>query len=262
MVVDRSGSNRIGERAAQTEAARAAVAKSTCGDGQCGSAHSSTAPRDRSRQPRHRAFRRVAQRAGGHAARSASAALSSSPTGSSTMLPANADALGFHAPLHALITGHEGERDRRLELVEAPRYGIVGKDQTIGLRVLDSADKGEPADRHAEARRPDARQPTTPGSASGSTSPRHIDHAGDNIFELEVATLPGELTALNNKAVVTVERRARQAARAAGLRRAAPRRAHVAQPAEIRRQRRSRPFHHPAPAGQEHRRHADQRTER
>ena len=53
-------------------------------------------------------------------------------------IPADADALGFKAPLHALITGHEGERDRRIELLEAPRFGIVGKDQTIELRVLDT----------------------------------------------------------------------------------------------------------------------------
>ena len=46
-------------------------------------------------------------------------------------IPQSAAALGFNAPLHALITGHEGERQRRIELVEAPRYGIVGKDQVI-----------------------------------------------------------------------------------------------------------------------------------
>jgi hypothetical protein len=45
-------------------------------------------------------------------------------------IPAQVEALGFRAPLHALITGHEGERDRRIELVEAPRFGLVGKDQT------------------------------------------------------------------------------------------------------------------------------------
>jgi hypothetical protein len=42
-------------------------------------------------------------------------------------IPPSAGALGFKAPVHALVTGHEGERDRRIELVEAPRFGIVGK---------------------------------------------------------------------------------------------------------------------------------------
>ena len=49
----------------------------------------------------------------------------------------------------------------------------------------------------------------------------------------------------------------REPARAAGLRRAARRRAHLAQPAEVRRLGRPRPLHHPAPAG-EAGRHADQ----
>ena len=31
-------------------------------------------------------------------------------------IPANAGAVGFQAPLHALITGHKGERDRRIAI--------------------------------------------------------------------------------------------------------------------------------------------------
>ncbi len=54
-------------------------------------------------------------------------------------------------------------------------------------------------------------------------------------------------------------RRARQAARPAGVGRAARRRARLAQPSQVRRQRRSRAFHHPAPA-REAGRHPDQRT--
>ena len=46
-------------------------------------------------------------------------------------IPANAAALGFQAPVHALITGRKGERDRRIAISAAPRFGIVGKPQTI-----------------------------------------------------------------------------------------------------------------------------------
>jgi len=42
-------------------------------------------------------------------------------------VPGEAAALGFAAPLHALITGHKGERDRRVVLVTTPRFGIVGR---------------------------------------------------------------------------------------------------------------------------------------
>ncbi|MFY9763256.1 MAG: hypothetical protein WAK32_22960, partial [Xanthobacteraceae bacterium] len=41
-------------------------------------------------------------------------------------VPSNAATLGFAAPVHALITGHKDERDRRVALIAAPRFGIVG----------------------------------------------------------------------------------------------------------------------------------------
>src|SRR5713226_1393804 len=55
----------------------------------------------------------------------------------------DASVLGFAAPVHALITGREGERDRRVALTATPRFGIVGQKQTIGYRVEDEgAPKG------------------------------------------------------------------------------------------------------------------------
>jgi hypothetical protein len=50
-------------------------------------------------------------------------------------VPADAGALGFAAPVHALITGNKNERDRRVALVAAPRFGIVGQPQTVTYRV-------------------------------------------------------------------------------------------------------------------------------
>jgi hypothetical protein len=119
-------------------------------------------------------------------------------------IPASAAALGFKAPVHALITGHEGERDRRIELIEAPRFGIVGKDQTIIARVLDTADAGEPVS--LDVRR-DGAKVATLKAAVGETIrvPVAIDHAGPNVVELEVAPIANELTTLNNKAVVTID---------------------------------------------------------
>ena len=50
-------------------------------------------------------------------------------------IPANAEALGFKAPVHALITGRKDERDRRIAITAAPRFGIVGQVQTITSRL-------------------------------------------------------------------------------------------------------------------------------
>src|SRR5579871_5926552 len=52
-------------------------------------------------------------------------------------VPADPAALGFDAPVHALITGHKDERQRRVALIAAPRFGIVGQSQTITYRVED-----------------------------------------------------------------------------------------------------------------------------
>src|SRR4029078_10863396 len=61
-------------------------------------------------------------------------------------VPADAASLGFGAPVHALITGHKDERDRRVVLVTTPRFGIVGQSQTITYRVGDQGARAQPAE--------------------------------------------------------------------------------------------------------------------
>ena len=47
-------------------------------------------------------------------------------------VPKSAQVLGFDAPVHALLTGAPDEFDRRIEVLKAPRYGIVGSTREIG----------------------------------------------------------------------------------------------------------------------------------
>jgi hypothetical protein len=119
-------------------------------------------------------------------------------------VPASAEQLPFKAPLHVLVTGHDGERDRRIELTEAPRFGIVGKDQTIELKVLDTGGGSEPV--VLKVRR-DGNPVATMFAAPSETLkvPVRIEHGGPNVIELEIDSLPDELTAMNNKAVLTIE---------------------------------------------------------
>ena len=119
-------------------------------------------------------------------------------------IPQSAAALGFNAPLHALITGHEGERQRRIELIEAPRYGIVGKDQVIQARVLDSADHGEPV--NLTVRRDGETIATIDAKVGARIDVKvPIDHPGPNVIELEVAPVEGEIAADSNRAAVNIE---------------------------------------------------------
>ena len=113
------------------------------------------------------------------------------------------NALGFNAPVHGLITGHQGERDRRVELLEAPKFGIVGKDVAIKARVLDTNDDGTPVELTVKR---DGLPVTTlnPHVGETVTIDAPVDHPGDNVYEIEVTPLPGELTELNNRVVATI----------------------------------------------------------
>jgi hypothetical protein len=119
-------------------------------------------------------------------------------------IPSNAAAVGFQAPVHALITGAKGERDRRIAISAAPRFGIVGQTQTITYRLDDQGVTGE------RARITIRRDGETIGERtlqSGQTSSVDIDikHAGPNIVEIEASPLEGELTPVNNRAVVAID---------------------------------------------------------
>lgn len=119
-------------------------------------------------------------------------------------IPANAAALGFSAPVHALITGRSNERDRRVAITAAPRFGIVGQVQTVTYRLDDQGVTGQQA-RVVVRRDGDVINERT--VASGQTVSVDIDikHAGQNIVEIEASPLENELTLVNNRAVVAID---------------------------------------------------------
>ena len=120
-------------------------------------------------------------------------------------VPADAGTLGFSAPVHALITGAKDERDRRVALIAAPRFGIVGQSQTVTFRVEDHGVKAGTADVTVRRDGDVIETRTVPVGV-----PQRVDipipHGGQNIVEIEAAPLPGgELTTVNNRAVVTID---------------------------------------------------------
>ena len=119
-------------------------------------------------------------------------------------VPADACALGFAAPLHALITGHEDEIDRRVVLTQTPRFGIVNQKQTIGFRVEDHGINAGTA--QVTVRRDGEvleQRAVTVGREVKVDIP--IPHAGQNIVEVEAAPVPNELTHVNNRAVISID---------------------------------------------------------
>jgi hypothetical protein len=110
----------------------------------------------------------------------------------------------LHAPLQALIVGRHGERDRKLTVVGAARYVIVGQTADITIRVDDF---GAPESSFADvAVRIDGVDAGTRLVPTGKDTPIKIAiaHGGENVVELEAKPGPAELTLQNNRAVVTV----------------------------------------------------------
>lgn len=121
-------------------------------------------------------------------------------------VPKDKAALGFDAPLHVLLSGREREIDRRVVVTTAPRFGLVGAEQKIAYRVIDSG-AVPPGGRVKVTIRRDGEtvtvQQVTPGQVANATV--KITHAGDNIVEIEAEAIADELTTVNNRAVSTIE---------------------------------------------------------
>ncbi|MBR1170829.1 hypothetical protein [Bradyrhizobium liaoningense] len=119
-------------------------------------------------------------------------------------IPANTAALGFQAPVHALVTGQKDERDRRIAITAAPRFGIVGQTQTISYRLDDQGVTGERA-RVTVRRDGEVINERTLSSGQAASVDVDIKHAGPNIVEIEASPLERELTPVNNRAVVAID---------------------------------------------------------
>jgi hypothetical protein len=123
-------------------------------------------------------------------------------------LPGVNQDLGFNAPVHGLITGRPDEFDRRVEVVRAPRFGIVGEQQELTLRVFDDGRQGAGQNASAEVTvRMNGQQVATLQARPGVETPFAftVPRGGNNVMEFSVAELPGEVTAANNRAVHVID---------------------------------------------------------
>ncbi len=110
----------------------------------------------------------------------------------------------FHAPLHALITGHEHEKDRRIRFENAPRFGLVGKPLDMSYRVIATGGETGPVDVRVSV---NGQQVSVEHAIIGQATPLQvtIPTAGRNIIELAIDREPGELTETNNRAIALVD---------------------------------------------------------
>ncbi len=113
-------------------------------------------------------------------------------------------------PLHVLIPARAEQTDRRLRVLQAPPFGIVGQSATLRVQVDDlgvgpASGTGTPATATLTLKR-DGDAPISREVAVGQpqdiTVP--VSRPGPMLLALRASTLPGEVSTLNNDAVVQV----------------------------------------------------------
>ncbi|MDA0262407.1 MAG: hypothetical protein O3A21_09480, partial [Proteobacteria bacterium] len=108
------------------------------------------------------------------------------------------------APVHVLLSGGKGERDRRLVIEQAPSYGIVGKELEIKVRVEDEdGQAGRPVQLTVTKDAGETEQHTVTIGRQ-QTIPFALDHGGQTVLEIAIAADSEELTPENNRALVAV----------------------------------------------------------
>ena len=112
---------------------------------------------------------------------------------------------GEGVPLHLLMPGRAGEVDRRIRLIEAPGFGIVGRSVELRLIVEDLGVARQDGMAQLTLRR-DGAAPITESVPVGRehriTLP--IERAGPSVIDLVAETRPGEVSDANNRVVITL----------------------------------------------------------
>jgi len=108
------------------------------------------------------------------------------------------------APVHGLITGAKSEKDRKVVIGKAPRFGMVGQQQSVTFRIDEVNGPGQPV---SVAVAIGGAEPMTIDVTPGETVevPVPVDHGGQNIVEISAPPLEGEISTQNNRAVTVIE---------------------------------------------------------
>ncbi len=103
------------------------------------------------------------------------------------------------------MPGRDGETDRRLRIIEAPGFGIVGREVAIRVAVDDLGVANPTGAARLTIRRDgeSARSESVPiGRDHRIAVP--IQRGGPTVVEIEAEARPGEVSALNNRQIVTI----------------------------------------------------------
>ena len=113
------------------------------------------------------------------------------------------------APLHLLVPARGEEVDRRVRIIAAPGFGIVGRTATIRMTVEDLGVARNGLAIFGSARLTIRRDGEAPVVENVPIGLEHqvdipITRGGPSVIELEAEPLPGEVSTVNNKAIVVI----------------------------------------------------------
>lgn len=198
LVVDQTASMQIGERARLAEAARASLAQQAA---KLPELELRTVTVPESGDSGTRLFAAI-DRALADIPRSRLAGTIAITDGQVHDIP---ETVPGGAPLNVLIPARGEETDRRLRVIEAPSYGIVGK--TVTIRVaIDDLGVAHPVGSANLTIRRDGEPPRIENVPIGveQSIDVPITRAGPTVVEMSANPLPGEVSTINNRAVVEI----------------------------------------------------------
>ena len=107
------------------------------------------------------------------------------------------------APMHLLQTGEADDWDRRLVVTGAPAFAIIGEPVTLTLRIEDQGAAPQSSSARLQIS-VDGGTPQTIQVPVGQDLdlPVTLPHGGRNVIEFSVPEMDGELTARNNTALI------------------------------------------------------------
>ncbi|MEM1086707.1 MAG: glutamine amidotransferase [Pseudomonadota bacterium] len=116
-------------------------------------------------------------------------------------IPENAERLTDLGPIHGVITGDPDASDRRITLVDAPNFGIVGDEIAFTVRVDDPTSARVPIDVSINGER---LRTITAQAGEDTVIDIETERRGDNIVVFETPRGSEELTLANNRTAATL----------------------------------------------------------
>jgi hypothetical protein len=112
------------------------------------------------------------------------------------------------APLNLLLTGQVSDWDRRLTVASAPSFGIIGEPLTLTLRIdelgaVPTDVAGRTAEITVSVDGAEAQTYTVPVGEDLELQAT-LDHGGQNVIQIGIAALDGEITDRNNTAILQI----------------------------------------------------------